>query len=169
VDLPDICFAATRFVACIAVAKPLRPCIVINSVFNHAQLPLEVALTMIKHELIHLAVPPLMINARRISHPPEFWETERKVSPACGRTWAYIDWNLWGGLLRLPEDDRNERLTLVDPRYARGRRNQAFWPIEECLARSEGRFDGSGIYGLLGSGPNPLAPLPLSSASSAGS
>ena len=132
---PDICFAATKYLAYITLSmRASRPLIVINSVFNHSDIPLEVVQTLMKHELIHLVVPARQIDAKRVSHPPEFWELERVVCPEKVRMWAYTSRNLLGGLAYLPKDELHESLTLLRPRYAKQRRNDLFFSMEDCLS-----------------------------------
>ena len=55
--------------------------IVLHSVLNHPQTPEEVVTYILKHELLHLEVPPREVDGKLKSHPPEFFEAEDLVSP----------------------------------------------------------------------------------------
>ena len=52
--------------------------------------PRRVIAFILCHELIHLLVPPRDVDGKRKSHPPEFWEAERKRSPDRGLAWGWV-------------------------------------------------------------------------------
>lgn len=147
--LPEICFTATKPIACIHTNPEIsKPFILINCALNRKETPLEVIRAIVKHECIHLVVRPEIINEKRVSHPPAFGEMERKISPEIDNAWIYLIWNFIGGLTRLPEDEHNESQLLIDPRYAKKRREQPTFTFEECLSFSQpGETDGSGTIG----------------------
>lgn len=65
-------------------------CICLHSVLNHPETPRRVIAFILCHELIHLLVPPRDVDGKRKSHPPEFWEAERKRSPDRGLAWGWV-------------------------------------------------------------------------------
>lgn len=62
----------------------------IHSLVNHHGTPREVLQFVLKHEMLHLAVPQREIDGRTVSHPPEFWEREREIAPEAGRVWGWL-------------------------------------------------------------------------------
>jgi hypothetical protein len=53
--------------------------IVINlhAVLNHAQTPEQVIGFILRHEMLHMIIPPREVDGIVVSHPPEFWAVER--------------------------------------------------------------------------------------------
>jgi hypothetical protein len=49
----------------------------IHAVLNHAQTPEQVIGFILRHELLHMIIPPREVNGVVVSHPPEFWTVER--------------------------------------------------------------------------------------------
>ena len=76
--------------------------IYIHQVLNHGDTPIEVVDLFCKHELLHLRIPPVVKNTKRIQHPPEFWEEERRICPERNLAWDWIWHNHWACLKRRP-------------------------------------------------------------------
>jgi len=66
-----------------------------HSILNHKETPKEVILFVIKHELLHLAIPPRVIKKRLVKHPPEFFEREKFISPEYELIWRWLDYNFF--------------------------------------------------------------------------
>jgi hypothetical protein len=49
----------------------------IHAVLNHAQTPEQVIGFILRHELLHMIIPPREVDGVVVSHPPEFWAVER--------------------------------------------------------------------------------------------
>ncbi len=64
--------------------------IVIHSLLNHEDTPMEVIEHILIHELIHLRVGSRMIDGKKVRHPPEFWTMERQVSPNAEMAMAWV-------------------------------------------------------------------------------
>jgi hypothetical protein len=75
--------------ACI-VDEGESACIRLHSVLNHPETPRRVIAFILCHELIHLLVPPRDVDGKRKSHPPEFWETEHRLSPDRASAWGWL-------------------------------------------------------------------------------
>jgi hypothetical protein len=80
--------------------------IYLHSLLNHADTPPEVFAMIIKHEFLHLVVPPAMIDGKRVNHPPEFWQQERAIAPERDIVWRWIWKNLWPCLRNRPAEER---------------------------------------------------------------
>lgn len=133
VPLPGICFAKTKCIAYINSRSADAPFIVINQVFNRRETPIEVIRAIIKHELIHLVIRPRKVETKWVSHPPEFWEMEKRISPESDSMWSFTYLNFCCGLVSLPEDELSERGLYLKPRYAKKRMNDSLLSMEECL------------------------------------
>jgi hypothetical protein len=75
----------------------------LHAVLNHAQTPEQVIGFILRHELLHMTIPKREVEGHVTSHPPEFWDVERKFPdrvPALD--WVYVS---FGSCLR-----RNKRL-----------------------------------------------------------
>lgn len=66
------------------------PLIQISTLLNEPDTPYEVMEHIIIHELLHIEVPPREIDGKHVSHPPEFWERERALSPQAGKAMEWI-------------------------------------------------------------------------------
>ena len=53
----------------------------VHSVLNHPHTPKEVMVFIFRHELLHLEIPPRVVEGKSTSHPPEFWDAERALCP----------------------------------------------------------------------------------------
>jgi hypothetical protein len=58
-----------------------------HSLFNRTDVPQPVIEHVLRHELLHLKIPPRQIDGKRVQHPPEFWEAEEALVP-----WKSISW-----------------------------------------------------------------------------
>jgi hypothetical protein len=90
--------------ACL-VDEGAAACIHLHSVLNHPQTPPRVMAFILRHELLHLLVPPRTVNGKWQAHPPEFWEAEKELCPDRVLAWRWITLVL-GGCLR--QDKRKE-------------------------------------------------------------
>jgi hypothetical protein len=68
--------------------------IYIHTVINSPRTPPEVLSFIFKHELLHLKIPARPIKGSMTSHPPEFWQKEREISPERIKAWAWLWINL---------------------------------------------------------------------------
>lgn len=64
--------------------------ILVHSILNHQDTPVEVIEFVLRHELLHLMIPPREVDGKCKSHPPEFWETENRVSPMKEPVWDWL-------------------------------------------------------------------------------
>lgn len=102
--LPDLVICQRPTLAAIwTESAPQR--IELHPLFNVEWLPEQVMWHVLVHEHIHRIVPPREIDGKKKSHPPEFWELERKLLAQRGVTWAWI-YTEWGE--HLERDEENE-------------------------------------------------------------
>jgi hypothetical protein len=107
-SFPEVIFANGSFLGCI-YHGPSTPegLICLHAILNSPDVPEHVFRHILTHELIHLVVPPREIDGKVTSHPPEFWQLERDLSPdRCG-TWAWLWDHFWSCLVI---DRKNECL-----------------------------------------------------------
>jgi hypothetical protein len=66
--------------------------IYLHNVLNHADTPQLVLEYLIKHELLHLRVAPVVMEEETLRHPPEFMELEKQICPErlVAWTWLYV-------------------------------------------------------------------------------
>ena len=82
---PDICHAIALYfvtrgpLACVVFSEDAAT-IYIHQLLNHPDTPAEVITWILKHELLHLRIPPISINGKEVQHPPRFWEAEKAFS-----------------------------------------------------------------------------------------
>jgi hypothetical protein len=74
--------------------------IYLHQLFNHADTPREVLAFVLKHELLHLRIPPAHLARKHVQHPPEFWQAERLLCPDRDQAWAWISIN-YGACLKV--------------------------------------------------------------------
>jgi hypothetical protein len=67
----------------------------VHSLLNRPDTPRPVIEHVLRHELIHLLVPPREVDGKRTTHPPEFWEHERRLVPWAGLSWNWIAFALY--------------------------------------------------------------------------
>ena len=75
-DFDDItwCFVIQRTLACISSESR---CIQIHNVLNATDVPEDVFVTIVFHEMLHLEIPPVRTTSGEWNmHPREFWEAE---------------------------------------------------------------------------------------------
>ena len=84
--------------------------IFLHQILNRPQTPREVFGLVLKHELLHLRIPPRVIDGKEKQHPPEFWEAEKKIAPEGDAAWDWIRENLWFCLQPRPKPERIEVL-----------------------------------------------------------
>ena len=101
--------------------------IYVHQLVNHVDTPNEVMALIIKHELLHLRIPPRVIDGKEVDHPPEFWDAERSIVPERGRAWRWIWLNFMSCLKRRP---RLERIDVL-PSWKRVWSGQRM-SVEEC-------------------------------------
>jgi hypothetical protein len=82
--------------------------ILAHPLLNHPDTPREVIAFVIKHELLHLSIPPREVDGERTQHPPEFWTAEASMAPDGKLAWAWIWMNLGTVLRRCPKTERTE-------------------------------------------------------------
>ena len=86
------CFAIQRMLACIS---PASRRIQIHNVLNATDVPEDVFVTIVFHEMLHLEIPPGRTpNGKLNIHPPEFWEAERLRSPNYDASWEWLRMNV---------------------------------------------------------------------------
>lgn len=89
-------FATHRPLAC-AITQPGElafPAVYIHQVLNHPETPVEVLRFVVKHELLHLAIPPKRTGRRVQTHPREFWDAEARIAPEALLAWRWVEENL---------------------------------------------------------------------------
>ena len=70
-----------------------------HQILNHSAVPIEIVDLICKHELLHLEVPPRVVDGKETNHPPEFWEREKAICPEREKSWEWI-WRHLGSCLR---------------------------------------------------------------------
>jgi hypothetical protein len=86
------CFVLQRMLACISrTSRSIR----IHNVLNGTDVPEDVFVTIIFHEMLHLEISPATTRSGKSNpHPPAFWEAERQRSPNYDASWEWIQMNL---------------------------------------------------------------------------
>ena len=92
----DLVFVRQDTLACIVytIDNSVRPTIFIHEILNHPNTPVNIISFIIKHELLHLLIDGREINGKYTSHPPEFLETELKISPEYNLMYSWILLNI---------------------------------------------------------------------------
>jgi hypothetical protein len=86
------CFVIQRALACICAESR---CIQIHNVLNATDVPEDVFITIVFHEMLHLEIPPVQTQSGRWNfHPWEFLEAEHQRSPNYDASWEWLDMNL---------------------------------------------------------------------------
>ncbi len=86
------CFAIQRTLACIF---PAFRRIQIHNVLNATDVPEEVFVTIIFHEMLHLEISPVQTRSGTWNmHPAAFWEAERQRSPHYEASWQWLQTNV---------------------------------------------------------------------------
>jgi hypothetical protein len=127
------CFVIQRMLACISASSR---CIQIHNILNAVDVPEDVFVTIIFHEMLHLEIPPARTRSGKWNtHPAEFWEAERQRSPNYDASWDWLHMNVplrkrprlqctdvVPGVLRLTPQQRTwarERFGVAFPRVIR--------------------------------------------------
>jgi hypothetical protein len=76
----DVSIQEQKPLACIHVDRGCAH-IQLHSVLNHPETPRDVLAYILKHELLHIVIPPKEIENQWKPHPPEFWESLRLIEP----------------------------------------------------------------------------------------
>ena len=87
----------------------------VHSVLNHPHTPKEVIMFIFRHELLHLEIPPRVVEGKSTSHPPEFWGAERAICPERIIAWIWLRLVLFA-CLKL---DRKRECTYVKSNWKR--------------------------------------------------
>lgn len=66
-----------------------------HSLFNRPDVPQPVIEHVLRHELLHLKIPPREIDGKLVAHPPEFWEAERALVPWKSASWGWMVLAFW--------------------------------------------------------------------------
>lgn len=99
----------------------------LHSLFNVPWLPPELMLHVLVHEHIHRIVPGREVEPGVYkSHPPEFWEMERELSPNARTAWCWIRIE-WEDLLI--RDQKNECIW-VKKRWKSILRQKRKWQVD---------------------------------------
>jgi predicted metal-dependent hydrolase len=75
--------------ACIATTKD-GASIALHPILNHPDTPQEVVAFILRHELLHMLVPPRVVAGKLKMHPPEFWDEEKKMCPDRRLYWTWL-------------------------------------------------------------------------------
>ena len=93
--------------------------IYLHSLFNRADVPQPVIEHLLRHELLHIKVPPRIIDGKLVFHPPEYWEAESQLVPWKAASWAWIYTAFWDAL----KVDRENECVWVNKNWKRLQRN----------------------------------------------
>ena len=66
-----------------------------HSLFNRPDVPQPVIEHVLRHELLHLKIPPRQIDGKLVVHPPEFWDQERVLVPWTSASWGWMVLAFW--------------------------------------------------------------------------
>jgi hypothetical protein len=76
--------------------------ITLNRALDRPDTPIEVLHYLLKHEFLHIEVPPVGRGPRAISHPQEFWDREAELCPEREACWRWLHENLGHCLCDIP-------------------------------------------------------------------
>ena len=95
----DWFFVEISSLACIwRKSKNKGATIFLHQLLNRAETPTWIFQHIFVHELLHLIAPPREVGGRIETHPAEFWEAEKQLSPDRGKVWDWL-WSNYGELL----------------------------------------------------------------------
>ena len=86
---PDVFFIERGPLACIQPDFP-RPTIYVHNILNHPTTPRIVINLICKHELLHLRIPPELVNGHLKQHPPGFREAEESLTLDWAEAWHWL-------------------------------------------------------------------------------
>jgi len=104
------CFTTCRYSLGYLLRNEEGASIFLHQILNRPQTPREVFGLALKHELLHMHIPPRVISGSQRQHPPEFWDEEKKIAPERDAAWKWIWENLWFCLQPRPKAERIEVL-----------------------------------------------------------
>jgi hypothetical protein len=105
---PEVIFVNGPFLGCISYGLSTPDSLIcLHEILNNADVPDRVFQHILIHELIHLFVAPREIAGKITSHPPEFWQFERDLSPERQWIWEWL-WEHFHSCLII--DRKNECL-----------------------------------------------------------
>lgn len=81
------------------------PRIYLHAVLNCNDVPRYVFQFILTHELLHLIVPPKLVQGKLKNHSPEFFERERQLAPERDDAWRWIVKNLGKRLRVRPREE----------------------------------------------------------------
>jgi hypothetical protein len=103
---PEWFFVQISFLACISrKSKNEGATIFLHPLLNRAETPTWIFQHIFVHELLHLIIPPREVDGRIKTHPAEFWEAEKLLSPDCDKV---SDWLWWNYRNLLNNDRKND-------------------------------------------------------------
>lgn len=110
--------------------------IYMHSLFNRADVPQPVIEHILRHELLHLKIPPREVDGKLINHPPEFWQEEQALVPWKSDSWAWIYEAFWDVI----KVDRANESVRVKKTW---RRRMLYpYPTWESMHNSHNRVEG---------------------------
>ena len=121
-------FVSSGPLACVAYDET-DATIYIHQLLNHHDTPPEVMSMIVKHELLHLWIPPALVDGKETDHPPEYRAAEVAITPELNMAWLWIDGNFAACVKRRPELERIDVLPGWRQEWSRRRIS-----IEECQA-----------------------------------
>ena len=84
----------------------------LHAVLNHAHTPERVIGFILRHELLHIIIPPQEVDGHQAAHPPEFWSAERNF-PDRLLAWRWLTLVLGSCLRR----DKSQECTFVTRKW----------------------------------------------------
>lgn len=105
-DLPEkrvqLTIENTKTLAHISASSDV-PVLTLHPILNHETTPETVIEYIFQHELVHLVVPPRVVDGRLRTHPPEFIELETTLCRNRSAAWTWLSW--YFGSCLLPDKD----------------------------------------------------------------
>lgn len=101
---PPIYFIARGPLACVCHDESSAE-IFIHNILNTDETPDYVFQHIILHELTHLRVKPREVDGKLSSHPPEFWEMEKLLSPQKDAAWSWLKEHIGPWWVRNEEEE----------------------------------------------------------------
>jgi len=102
----------------------------VHSLLNRPDTPKQVIEHILRHELIHLLVPGREVDGKHRSHPPEFWEHERRLVPWAALSWNWIAFALYEVIRR---DEERECIEVKKGWRRRYRHRFPTWDVIEAI------------------------------------